>query len=61
MGVLRPKIIILKQCSDRSVEVQLSALLGDYGRPTNRSTDKPTDQQTDIRGHWVVRLSTSPR
>ena len=35
-------------CSDRSIEVKLPALMVNYERPTNRSTDRhrPTDGQT---------------
>ena len=40
------------KCSDRSMEVSLHVLLGNYARP--RSTDEPTD----IRGHREVTLPT---
>ena len=33
--------------SDRSMEVKLPALLGNYNRHNNRPTNQPTDQPTD--------------
>ena len=36
---------LLGKCKDRSLKVELPALLGNYDRPTNQ----PTDRQT-----WVV-------
>ena len=39
---------------DRSMEI--SALLGNYGRPTDQQT-KPTDQHTVRKGHMEVKLA----
>ena len=33
---------ILNKCSDRSMRVKRPAILGDYDRPTNRTTDRLT-------------------
>ena len=33
------------KCSERSMEVKLPALLGNYDRPTNRRTNQPRDRQ----------------
>ena len=35
------------KCSDKSMEVRLSALLGNYDRPTDQSADQPTNGRTD--------------
>ena len=37
---------LLDKCKDRSLEVQLLALLGNDDRPTNGPTNQPTDRQT---------------
>ena len=46
----------LIKCSDRSREVKLPALLGNYDRPTDRPTNQPVD--TDRQGHCEVSLQT---
>ena len=40
--LLRIKVHIINECSNRSMEVYLPSLLGNY--------DRPTDQQTDVMG-----------
>ena len=37
----------INKCSDRSMEVKLSALLGNYDRKYDRQTNRPTDLLTD--------------
>ena len=37
------------KCSDRNVEVELSAFLGNYDKPGNHPTNQQTKQQTDGR------------
>ena len=35
------------KCSDRSMEVKLSTLLGNYDRPTDQPTNQPKDRTTN--------------
>ena len=44
--------LLKNKCSDRSMEVQLHAISGNY----DRQTDRPTNRQTGTRGHRVVSL-----
>ena len=43
------------KCSDRSMEVKLPVLLGNFDRPTYQPTNRPTDA-TDKPGHGEVAL-----
>ena len=48
--------MINNKCSDRSMEVKLPALLGNYDRQTNQPADRPTNQRTDRQVHREVKL-----
>ena len=47
---------IFNKYSDRSMEVKVPGLLGNYERPTDQPTKQQTDRLTDIRVHWEVTL-----
>ena len=49
--------MINNKCSDRSMEVKLPALLGNYDRQTNQPADRPTNLRTDDKQvHREVKL-----
>ena len=47
--------MVINKCPDRSIEVKLSTLWGNYDKQINRATDQPTTQ-SDRPCHWEVPL-----
>ena len=43
---------VSNKCSDRSMEVKLSALLGNYDKQTDQPTDRPTNRHTVSKGSF---------